>query len=257
MTTFEYRVLDTPAEFEAAHTLEIAIWGLNPRDAVPVSLLRALQHSGGSVVGAYDSVALIGIALAFPARYDQDWVLWSHLTGVDRRYQSQGIGFALKCFQRQWALANGFDEMRWTFDPLQRGNANFNLNRLGAIANRYYENFYGIMEDEINNAASPSDRVEAIWRLRDPRVSTRLSALTQATASPGATILLSDQGQPILSPLDPTQLRYQVQIPRHLNEVANPLIWRMALREALEAAFANGYTAVDFSSDNAYLLERI
>ncbi len=54
MTAFDYRVLDTLDEFEAAVALEIAIWGLHPRDAVPVNLLRALQHSGGSLLGAYD-----------------------------------------------------------------------------------------------------------------------------------------------------------------------------------------------------------
>ncbi len=257
MAAFEYRVLNTNEEFEQAHALEIAIWGLHPRDAVPVNLLRALQHSGGSLLGVYDDATLIGIALAFPARCDQRWLLWSHLTGVDRRYQGQGIGYALKCYQRDWALANGFDEMRWTFDPLQRGNANFNLNRLGAIANRYYENFYGVMEDEINSAASPSDRVEAIWRLRDPRLETHLNASPPAAITGNIPALLSDQGQPVLSALDPTQARYQVQIPRRLSELPDPLVWRLALREAFERAFANGYTAVSFSDDNAYLLERI
>ncbi len=204
MPVLEYRVLNTLDEFETAHSLEIAIWGLHPRDAVPVNMLCALQHSGGSLLGAYDGDTLIGIALAFPARSGDRWLLWSHFTGVDRRYQGQGVGFALKCYQREWALANGFAEIRWTFDPLQRGNANFNLNRLGAIADRYYENFYGVMEDKINYAASPSDRVEAIWRLRDPRVEARLDATHASTAASDIPTLLSDQGQPMLSVLDPT-----------------------------------------------------
>ncbi len=185
------------------------------------------------------------------------WSLWSHLAGVDRRYQGQGIGFALKRFQRDWALANGFDEMRWTFDPLQRGNANFNLHRLGATVNRYYRNLYGVMEDEINNAASPSDRVEAIWRLRDPRVEAHLTTPSAPTVTADTPTLLSDQGQPVPSALDLHHPRYQVQIPRRLSDCPDPLAWRLALRETLETAFAHGYTAVDFSEDNAYLLERI
>ena len=257
MPQLQYRVLDTVDQFETAHSLEIAIWGLHPRDSVPVNLLVALTHSGGSLLGAYDGDKLIGIALAFPARSGDRWLLWSHFTGIDRRYQGQGVGVALKRYQREWALANGFDEIRWTFDPLQRGNANFNLNRLGAIADRYYENFYGVMEDEINHAASPSDRIEAIWRLRDPRVEARLNATPSPAAPSYIPTLLSDQGQPVLSALDPTQAQYQVQIPRNLSERPDPLVWRLALRAALASAFANGYIAVGFNGDNAYLLERI
>ncbi|MFN8560597.1 MAG: GNAT family N-acetyltransferase [Anaerolineae bacterium] len=164
------RPLQDIDEFEAAYNLEIAVWGIDPSDAVPVNLLRALQHGGSSLLGAYDGARMVGVALAFPARVGERWVLWSHLTGIDRAYQGQGVGFALKLYQRQWALDNGYDEIRWTFDPLQRGNAHFNLRRLGATAERYYVNFYGVMIDEINHANVPSDRVEAVWRLRDPRV---------------------------------------------------------------------------------------
>ncbi len=166
----DYRVLETVPEFEQAAALEIAVWGIDPRDSVPVNLLRAIQHAGGLILGAYDGERIIGVALAFPARSEDDWVLWSHLTGVDRAYQGRGIGFAIKQQQREWALANGFEQICWTFDPLQRGNAHFNLRMLGATASRYHEDFYGMMVDEINRADLPSDRVEAVWRLRDSRV---------------------------------------------------------------------------------------
>lgn len=247
----DYRVLETVPEFEQAAALEIAVWGIDPRDSVPVNLLRAIQHAGGLILGAYDGERIIGVALAFPARSEDDWVLWSHLTGVDRAYQGRGIGFAIKQQQREWALANGFEQIRWTFDPLQRGNAHFNLRMLGATASRYHEDFYGMMVDEINRADLPSDRVEAVWRLRDSRV--------EYADSPDRPYWLRDQGMPSLSTLDTRPPELLVQIPRRLAQLpgADALIaWRFALREALIRAFESGYCAVDFTHANAYLLRR-
>jgi|SRR5579871_733274 len=244
----DYRALNTVAEFDEALNLEMAVWGLDPRDAVPTSLLHAIQHGGGLVMGAYDGQRLVGISLAFPARSSNRLILWSHMTGIDRVYQGRSVGYELKQSQRQWALANGFDEMRWTFDPLQRGNANFNLRRLGAtLAPNYHVNFYGVMHDEINHADVPSDRVEAIWNLRQPRepIDTPLDL----------PFLLANRGEPVSTSLDEAQPAYLAQIPSHIPP-DDLLAWRLALREALTMAFAHGYRAVDFTSANAYLLSR-
>lgn len=257
----DYRVLDSIDDFEASFNLEVAVWGLDPRDAVPVNLLRALTHGGGSLLGAYDGTALVGIALGFPARCDNQWVLWSHMTGIQRSYQGQNVGFELKRFQREWALANGFTEIRWTFDPLQRGNANFNVHRLGATAEHYLVDFYGTMEDEINHAELPSDRVEGVWRLTDPQVMARLedggAAASPALDCPFA--LANVDGQPLAHELAAETPEFLVQIPHNLRALANPAAaaWRLALRKSLSTAFSRGFVAVDFTSADAYLLRRL
>lgn len=257
----EYRVLDTTADFEAAVDLEIAVWGLAPRDAVPGNLLRALTHGGGSLIGAYDGEKLIGVALGFPARSDDRWVFWSHMTGIQRGYQGQNVGFELKLFQRQWALAKGFTEIRWTFDPLQRGNANFNVHRLGATAEHYLVDFYGVMEDEINHAEVPSDRVEGVWRLNDPQVIKRIcsdAADSQALDLPYA--LQNGNGIPVASVIAADEPEFLIGIPRNLRNLPDNVSaadWRIALRKALASAFARGYAAVDFTSADAYLLRRL
>jgi predicted GNAT superfamily acetyltransferase len=195
---------------------------------------------------------MIGIALAFPARSDHGWILWSHMTGVHRDYQAQGIGFELKQRQREWALANGYDEIRWTFDPLQRGNANFNLHLLGVTACQYHVNFYGVMADEINKADIPSDRIEAIWRLRETH------AETQNGADRPIPFLLKDTGSLEIVALDETISEYLVQIPNTLPRDPEMLsAWRFALRQALMSAFQQGYHAVDFTNANAYLLRHL
>lgn len=252
-----YRVLENVDDLEAAVNLEISVWGLSPLDAAPVNVLRALGHAGGATMGAYVADRLIGISLCFPAiTDDRRLILWSHMTGVHRDYQSSGIGFGIKAYQRHWALLHGYDEMRWTFDPLQRGNANFNMHRLGATANLYHNNFYGVMQDEINHADLPSDRIEAVWRLNDDDVIRRLSNIFPPL--PDAPYLLRDEdGVPRPAPLDERQSTYLVQIPPSQSALGDALgTWRYALREALTTAFAHGYVALDFTPQNAYLLRR-
>jgi predicted GNAT superfamily acetyltransferase len=253
-----YRVLAGMQEFRQAADLEIAIWGLNPRDAVPVNLVRALSHAGGAMHGAFDGTRLIGIALAFPARMNGEIILWSHMTGVHRDYQGTGIGYQLKSHQREWALSFGYTVMGWTFDPLQRGNANFNLRHLGATARIYHTNFYGIMQDEINRADLPSDRLEVRWDLTTPPGEHRQKPRLRDTTAPEFPLLLSNhEGAPALATLDPTQPTYFVQIPPRLAalpDLARLLDWRLALRNALSSAFACGYTATGFDADYGYLL---
>ena len=52
-------------------------------------------------------------------------------------------------------------------DPLVRGNAFFNLVKLGAAMVAYHENFYGLLEDGFN--AGDSDRVVLRWDLASAR----------------------------------------------------------------------------------------
>ena len=49
-----------------------------------------------------------------------------------------------------WALERGLSEVTWTFDPLVRRNAWFNIEVLGGHITEYVPNFYGTMSDSIN-----------------------------------------------------------------------------------------------------------
>ena len=237
-----YRALEEPAEFDRVVDLEIAVWGLDPRDAVPANMLRAIAHGGGLINGAFVDDELVGMAMMFPARQGDRRILWSHMSAVRPDLQANGIGVRLKQEQRAWALANGYDEICWTFDPLQRGNANFNLRRLGASANTYHVNFYGTMTDTIN-AGMPSDRLEACWRLTEAshRVDDDLDA--------PVLLAVGESDQPVQrQPLDGSAPTYIACIPSNLRslDVSTALAWRLALRETLLSAFKCGYAAVDF-----------
>ena len=87
-------------------------------------------------------------------------------------YRNTGLGRRIKLFQREDAIAHGYELMEWTFDPLEIKNAYFNLERLGAIARRYNINQYGITSSPLQGFL-PTDRLVAEWWLKSKRVRER------------------------------------------------------------------------------------
>lgn len=147
--------------------LLIGVWGTSQHGApIPADLLRSFSHAGSNVTAAYDasgSVCGAAVGIVTP-----DASIYSLIAGVRPGLADRGVGFALKQHQRAWALARGIETMVWTFDPLVSRNARFNLTKLGAHSEEYIENFYGVMDDEIN-ANDESDRLVAVWPLSGER----------------------------------------------------------------------------------------
>ena len=256
-----YKILTQWEEYQQVVDLEVAVWGMDDaKEAVPANMLHATVENGAVLVGAYDAERLIGFAYGFPARENGDWWLWSHMAGVHPDYQGQGIGYALKQQQREWALAHGYTLMGWTFDPMQRGNAHFNLHQLGAFSYKYKTNVYGTMQDGIN-AGMQSDRVVAWWDL-----TAESPQKPHLTAYPDDLFLLRQAGESALitTPMMNDAPYYFVEIPydlRHLKQtnIDLALTWQLALGEILKAAFSAGYTMVDFVRQQPhcwYILEK-
>jgi predicted GNAT superfamily acetyltransferase len=254
--TITCRDLITPEDFESVVDLEVRVWQMgDARGAVPTHLMQAVAHAGGSTIGAFDDEVLVGFAMAFLAREGDTFFPWSHMAAVHPDYQSRGIGFLLKQAQRAWALGQGYPTIGWTFDPLQRRNAAFNLRHLGAMSYLYHDNFYGEMQDGLN-AGLPSDRLAVTWRLNDARVAAcatgqKLPAIENES---GKFLLQSGaEGQFTLSLDTLADDHYRVEIPydraalmQHHPERLRA--WQMALRKTLQTAFAQGYAAVDFEA---------
>lgn len=250
-----YHALHTVEELKQVEQLEIDIWGLNPVDAVPMYVMHAAALNGGLVLGAFDDERMIGMAYAFTAKRGSEVYLWSHMTGVLPEYQSTGIGYELKQFQRRWGLDNGYQVIRWTYDPLIRGNAHFNIARLGATANIYHENFYGDMDDDINRGL-PSDRVEADWYLPEPKGQTQPESLLDSVQR---LIQLDENGIAHLVPTDWQETAYFVALPPSLAALNKEqrFAWRMTVRAALQSAFAQHYIVTGFIKEACgYVIER-
>ncbi len=253
METIQYRELSRPDELEQMVELELAVWDCDARDVVPLSMLRALSGHGGLVTGAFSGQQMVGLGQAFPARRRGRPILWSHNVGVHPDFQSRGIGFGIKLAQRTWALEQGYREIGWTYNPLLRGNANFNLHRLGAMVSDYHVNYYGIMRDSIN-APLPSDRFEAVWKLTDPHVKRLVDGKKPTPVAKDfpadAFVLRADaHDHPDLRDLARLPQPYAfVQIPRDTLTLPADVqeAWLIALRSTFQTAFAAGYVAVDF-----------
>jgi predicted GNAT superfamily acetyltransferase len=161
--TIEFRELRTAAELAPMPVLERRVWG--EVDLVAVNLLVATLSEGGMAIGAFDADRLVGSVYGFATR--EPHVLHSHYLAVDPEYRRTGLGVALKHQQRDWCLANGRTAMRWTYDPLQLGNAHLNLRSLAAIGSQYHADLYGPMGGI--NGGLPSDRLVIEWDLVGPR----------------------------------------------------------------------------------------
>ena len=140
----EVRLCKGLEELNACVCLQKEVWNFSDYDLVPLRLFVVAQKIGGQVIGAFERGHLIGFAMSIPGERDGKPYLHSHMLAVRESYRNTGIGRRLKLFQREDAVARGFELIEWTFDPLEIKNAWFNIERLGAIARRYNLNQYGI-----------------------------------------------------------------------------------------------------------------
>lgn len=258
----EVRELTSARELHTASALLAAIW--RPTDPMPFEMLRVIQHIGGYIGGAREAGTLIGVCAAFPTA---DGGLHSHITGVALR--GRGTGFALKRHQREWALARGIATVSWTFDPLVRHNAYFNLAKLAARVVSYGEDFYGDMPDELN-AGDPSDRLVVSWPLDRPEVAAAVEGVRQVWAEPGddvAFVLQEDAcGRPLAAdPAEPDRPDERpllgIGTPADIGALRaccpeRAIDWRFAQRAAFAAALATGHHVTGITRSGHYLLER-
>jgi predicted GNAT superfamily acetyltransferase len=252
------RDLSSVEDMRAMAALLERIWQ-EPR-ILTIELLRALATHGNPVLGAFEGGRLVGAQMAFLGLEDGRTILHSHVTGIEPEGQHRGIGFLLKVAQRDWALAHAVDTVTWTFDPMIARNAYFNLRKLGAIGSRFLRDFYGPMDDAFN-AGERSDRVEARWELRHPRVDTALGGGGPEPDAVGAAVLLDEEDGAPRPHLDRDGDRVLVRVPSDylaLREEDRDLatVWRDAVADTLEEAFARGFRATSFLRPGGYLMER-
>jgi len=160
-------------DFRACVVLQKEVWGFSDAELVPLRIFSLAPKIGGQVVGAWIGETLVGYAMAIPGNRNGHPYLHSHMVAVKEGYRNIGLGRRLKLFQRDDAVARGYELMEWTFDPLEIKNAYFNLERLGAIARRYNVNQYGITESPLQGSL-PTDRLVAEWWMNSRRVKTAL-----------------------------------------------------------------------------------
>ncbi|WP_036330346.1 hypothetical protein [Microbispora sp. ATCC PTA-5024] len=248
------REVGTIAEFLLLHRLFNEIWRPDPSNApATVELMRALSHAGNYVAAAFEGDRVVGASVAFLAAPAGE-VLHSHVTGAVRR----GVGHALKLHQRAWAVARGLTRITWTYDPLVRRNAYFNLAKLGALPEEYLPEFYGPMADALN-AGDESDRVLAVWRLGLPHVGEACSGRPFRPEVPDGAVagLAARDGRPVRGGTDgPAVL---VALPEDVEALrrgdpGTAKAWRHAVREVLGGLMASGARVTGYA-EGGYVVE--
>ena len=235
------RACTTPEEFRACTEVEKEVWNFDAGEAVSHHIMAVAHETGGQVFGAFDGERMIGFALAFPAIRNGHIHLHSHMAAVLPAYQQRGVGQLLKRKQRDEALLRGLRHIEWTFDPLQTKNANFNINRLGAVVRRYLPNFYGASSSPLHSNL-PTDRLVAEWHLDSARVQSHLD---------GKPHRCGEHVRRIAVPKNINELR-------HADSSQASEIQAGVRRQFLEA-FEQQYTVTAFTSDESngyYLLEK-
>jgi len=253
------RALDTLAELEAASALIERIWDDGEAKA-PITLLRALSHAGNFVAGAYEDRELVGVSFGFLGLEASDVHLHSHITGVDPHFRSRSVGYALKQFQRSWSLARGITVAQWTADPLVRGNAYFNLVKLGASIVGYHDDFYGLLRDRLN-AGGASDRAVIRWDLVSERSIRAASRPVAAPALGDGVVILRASADTRPETADELDEALHAWIPEDIVALRSTdpdlaLAWRQAARDTIGRALANGYRADTITRDGWLVLTR-
>ncbi len=259
------RELRGSTELAWAEDLQFLVWGGSEREILPSDMMRAFEHAGGLVAGAFatgqeNKLKLVGLVVGFPTA--KAHIQHSHLLAVDPDFRGSGLALKLKEFQRDWCLARGISQIEWTYDPLRALNAHFNIHRLGASAHEYLDDFYGKMGGI--NAGIPSDRLVAIWMPNEPRPKQIDPLDLPAINNPndGALLSISVEGSFDKDSFNKS-MGLRLYVPKDLGHLLtyNPalaLAWRLNTRQSFHALLSKGYMISDFvkGEQPAYVLTR-
>lgn len=265
MSQLRFRDLHTADEFRHVMDLEQQVWGFTDlNDMVTLPVFTITVKRGAILIGAYDEMdRMVGFVYSIVGMKPPRQVLqWSHMLGVLPEYRNSGLGRALKLAQRDKALAQGYELIEWTYDPLQAMNAHLNFAKLGVVAEEYHRNVYG-ESTSVLHKGTPTDRLVAQWWIAKPHVERRVA--------PGETIPVTTDALAEAAPINTThaaeawlansdihlardERRLALEIPMGFTEMqreapALALEWRLQTREIFESYFRRGYRVVDFFLD--------
>ncbi|WP_331766930.1 GNAT family N-acetyltransferase [Embleya sp. NBC_00896] len=257
MSDLTIRELHELDELQSVFALFGEIWGAAPgSEPITVELMRALSHAGNYIAGAYRQGRLVAATAAFFGSPVGE-SMHSHVTGA---LPGHAGGFALKLHQREWALARGLTRITWTYDPLIRRNAYFNLAKLGGRPAEYLQTFYGTMDDAINGG-DDTDRVLVAWDLNDPHVvaAARSTPIPVPVPADARHALYERDSLPVLGRTDGDTLLVDVPADIEALRRTDPgaaKAWRLALREVLGGLLADGAHVTGFHNKTSYVVAR-
>ena len=203
---------------------------------IPENLMQAFVHNGSYFVGAFSGNEILGATFGFIG-INGGTHLHSHMAAVVPQSRDLGVGAMMKNHQYGWARERKIPFVSWTFDPLVRRNARFNISKLGVEISDYFQDFYGPMTDLVN-AGDHSDRLMVKWNILDnaPQPSKEFLELPKGAIN-------------IEVPEDIVALRAK--------SIEEAMAERIRVREAFLKVFESGYKVVGFSNVHGYILSNV
>ncbi len=236
---FHFRLLQSLDDLASAEDLQREVLKVSDRDLASASTLIGAAETGGLILAAESEVNsndVAGVSISFGGFVDGVPVLCSDMLMVRSVFRGTGVGTALKRLQAALAIERGFHAIIWTVDPLRASNARLNFEKLGAFSARYERNRYGSLFGSGLYGGLPSDRLHLIWPILSPLVQTRL----RPTESARVRYDQSFKRIPIPGDID--------TLVQHDFDAA--FEWRLATRDAIENAIAEGFVVAGFESQN-------
>ncbi len=255
------RDLHSLRDYADCVALQDETWGASFSERVPTAILRVSQRIGGVAAGAFDaSDRMAGFVFGLTGVRNQELVHWSDMLAVREELRGQGIGEQLKQYQREKVVALGVRSMLWTFDPVQAGNAHFNINHLGAMPIEYVTDMYGNTGSTLHGTL-PTDRFIVRWELDSTIRSSQSDVSHAPVANP-----LNEKGEPVAASIGDDVARVRVQIPSDFAAIRNTgddpaFRWRILVRDVLTSLLARGFEVTGFHRPEAgalpaYILTR-
>lgn len=180
---YDFRPVVAAEDFVRVLEVQRLAWRWSETDLAPTHILALMADTGGGVFGAYnDNGEMIAFAAGFGGGTDvvtgKPSIISSMLAVAGDQYRSGGVGKELKIIQAFYAFENGYQVMKWFYDPERGENATLNIRKLGARAEEFAINKYGEMRSDLYGPV-PTDRFRAVWRFTDPKVLDRLIGVSE------------------------------------------------------------------------------
>jgi predicted GNAT superfamily acetyltransferase len=259
--TIRVEELTSHEAFAACRAVQHAV-GTASGELLSAPILVGIQRSGGLVLGAWDDTdptpSFLGclVDLVATGRRAARLTLFR---GVLPERRGRGIGYRLRCVERERLRGETVAVVRWAIDPLRSVDAHVAMNKLGAVAVGYERDLYGPSEADRDRGLA-TDRLVVEWRLDSPRVCAiidqgrlpphfdlgldRMGVVTRTTAteSGGRRLLGTRQtlsGEVLLAeiPADLDRIRDEEDVRR---------AWRLGTRELFEEMLAEKYLITGF-----------
>lgn len=257
---FTIRPLESRDDFLQCVALQHETWGEDFEECVPPSILQVGQKVGGVAAGAFDSEGrLVGFVFGLSGVRHGRLAHWSDMLAVREELRGRGLGQRLKAYQLSQLLEHGIEVAYWTYDPLEAGNANININRLSAFPVEYVPNMYGHVPGKLH-AGLTTDRFVVEWWLTDPQVGAALAGSPSAEetdAGADAPVVNTKivDGAPAPRELElPDATPVRVEIPWDIQATKTTSMetaesWRVNTRRALMHYQGRAYRVTGFQRD--------